>query len=190
MRGEGHGQGNVQRLEHGREKSKERRQCCKENNCLPFIRRQIFSLCWASWKTAAEHGSWGNVLALAKLLSQGDNFIFPKLGPRVKLGAAPHLSGHLRITRSQGQTHCPVSPGRVDTPLLTVLVSHGEHRVASRQQEHLGRCGPDITHANSPFNVPIQASKQKAATPHNCSNHSPVMHHLCGGLHAYLAPHR
>lgn len=135
-------------------------------------------MCWP-WQS---YSAWGH--------RSWDNFIFPKLGPRVNLGAAPHLSGHLRITRSQGQTHCPVSPGRVDTPLLTVLVSHGEHRVASRQQEHLGRCGPDITHANSPFNVPIQASKQKAATPHNCSNHSPVMHHLCGGLHAYLAPHR
>lgn len=137
MRGEGHGQRNVQKLEHGREKSEERRQCPKKTTaCLSFGDKMLLragfhekqpnmapgGMCWP-WQS---HSAWGHSQVLGQLNP------LKALGPWAKLGATPHPSGHLRITRSREQSHCPVSPGRVDTPLLTILMSHGEHCVASK----------------------------------------------------------
>lgn len=65
MRGEGQGQGNVQRLEHSKEKSKERRQCPRKTTaCLSFGDKLLLRA-----GLHESHGSWGNVLALAKPLS-------------------------------------------------------------------------------------------------------------------------
>lgn len=84
MRGEGHGQGNVQRLEHGREKSKERRQCPRKTTaCLSFGDKLLLRVGFH------ENGSqaWllGECVGLGKATQPGgrarfwDNLILSKL---------------------------------------------------------------------------------------------------------------